>query len=78
MITGYEIGTEVKWNQANSLETGVVEAVYRTPTRVVLNGELVQVEVSDGSPTYLILRYDGQHVLLPHQAVMLKSTNSHT
>jgi len=79
MITGYTAGTEVKWNEDNSLVTGVIEATYYKPTVVEIEGEPVKVDVSSNSPTYLIHRLDdGRHCIMAHTDVMLKSTNLHT
>lgn len=78
MINGYKIGTQVKWGQSNSLETGVIEQVYREPTEIMINNELKHIEVKADSPSYLIRQSNGKHVILSHNDVILKQTNSHT
>lgn len=78
MITGYKVGTEVKWTVLNTFETGIIEAVYYSPTDVVIDRQTFHVAVSNNSPSYLVARPDGSHVVLAHQEVMMNSTNFHT
>lgn len=78
MITGYTVGTRVKWNEENAFETGVVMRVYRADADIEVDGEMMHVEVSDKSPAYLVMRDDGGHVVLSHVDVMQQRVNVHT
>lgn len=78
MINGFDVGTEVKWNEDNTLQVGVVKRVFHQPEDVQINGVTVHVEVREESPTYLIFDDDQQYILMPHDELMLKSTNLHT
>ena len=78
MISGYVIGTEVKWNEDNVLTTGIIKEVYRSSTEVNLDGQAKFIEVSDDVPSYLIEDHDGNTLVLPHTDVTLKSSNLHT
>jgi hypothetical protein len=79
MISGYEPGTEVKWNSiGETLTIGTVAKVYRASTDVELDGEVVHVDVREDSPSYLINRADGGQIILSHHDVMLKEVNEHT
>ena len=78
MITGFQEGTQIKWNRENVLTTGVVKRVFRKSQDIELNGEQVHVEVSEHSPSYLVEHYTGDLVILPHTEVMLKEMNAHT
>jgi hypothetical protein len=68
----------VKWNEENTLVTGEIEIVFYDSVEFENGDELIQVEVSENSPSYLIRRTNDGFVVLPHQAVMLKETNFHT
>jgi len=78
MILGYPVSTEVKWNEANSLQVGVIQQVFTRPTHIQLNGRMAYVDVSDKSPTYLILTTGNEQVILSHTDVIRKSVNNHT
>jgi len=78
MITGYRVGTEVKWNEQETLTTGIVEQVFHEPGEVVMNGSTVKVEADGDNPVYLIRHHTGDHLLLPHTDVFLKDMNRHT
>lgn len=78
MITGYDVGTEVKWNEENTLTIGTVRQVFRQSGETEVHGQRIYVKVSEESPSYLIQKTDGTYVILPHQDVMLKETNLHT
>lgn len=78
MISGYEVGTEVKWNSSNSLATGTVEKVFREPEDIEIAGQKLHVGVSENSPTYLIRHQNGEYTILPHRDVFLKHMNDHT
>lgn len=78
MITGFEIGTEVKWNYEGTLTTGIVEHVFYRPELIDLDGKTVRVSVTDDSPTYLIRHHSGEQFILPHRDVFLNSMNDHT
>ena len=78
MISGYEVGTEVKWNTANTLTFGSIIEVIRETKSLYVNGQFLNVKVSDNSPTYIIVKSSGELVVLDHREVMLKSTNPHT
>lgn len=78
MISGYEVGTEVKWNEDNTLTTGIIKDVYRASTTINVNSKKIMVEVNKDAPSYLIKRHTGDYLVLPHTALMLKSTNLHT
>ena len=78
MISGYVIGTEVKWNENNDLTTGIIKDVYRSSRKVTIDGETKFVEVSDDVPTYLIEDHDGNTLIMAHTEVTLKSSNLHT
>ncbi len=78
MIQGYAVGTDVKWNEENTLTTGVIEQVFHQPGMVLVNGEECAVEVSGNSPTYVIRHHSGDQVMLRHVDVMKEHTNLHT
>ena len=78
MISGYQVGTEVKWNLENTLTTGTIERVFRESDVIEIDGRRLIVNVSRNSPTYLVRHHSGQYLVLPHQDVMLKRTNLHT
>ena len=78
MITGYAVGTRVKWNEQNTFTTGVIEQVFRETQEVDLNGESVLVKVGDDSPSYLIRDHTNRYLILPHADVILKASNVHT
>lgn len=78
MITGFDVGTQVKWNDENTLTTGVIRKVFYQPETVEVDGQTFRVEVSDHSPTYLVQHHTGELLILPHQAVFLKDMNAHT
>ena len=84
MISGYEIGTQVKWNENGGITTGRIEKVFHRPRLIDLNGIRVRVSVTNDSPTYLIQRDtpapdapNDVHVVLPHQRVFLEDANAH-
>lgn len=78
MISGFEPGTEVKWNLDNVLTTGIVRRVFRWPQDVEVDGRHFHVEVNHNSPSYLIEHHSGQVVVLPHTALMRRHVNAHT
>lgn len=78
MIKGYDVGTEVKWNEERTLVTGVVEQVIHRSATVQIDGEVVAIEANENSPTYVIRHNSGRIVILPHTAVMREHTNLHT
>ncbi|MCA9912476.1 MAG: hypothetical protein KC496_03985 [Anaerolineae bacterium] len=78
MITGYKIGTDVKWNEENTLTTGVIEQVFYQPTTALVNGQECSIAVSEKSPTYLVRHHDGKQLVLRHVDVMKEHTNHHT
>jgi len=78
VISGYVIGTEVKWNEDNTLTTGVIKDVYRSSAEITIDGQTRLIEVSDDVPTYLIEDHDGNILILAHTDVTLKSSNLHT
>ncbi len=78
MISGYVIGTEVKWNENNVLTTGIIQQVYRSSTEVTLDGQTKVVEVNEDVPSYLIEDHEGNGLILSHTDVSLKSSNLHT
>lgn len=78
MISGYDVGTEVKWNDTNSLQVGIIQQVFTHSTHIQLSGKPTHVSVSDNSPKYLILTSDDEQVILPHQDVVRKTVNNHT
>lgn len=78
MISGYDVGTEVKWNDNNALQVGVIEKVFTQSQRIQLKDRISDINVGDDSPTYLISTADGEQLILRHQDVMLKSFNHHT
>ncbi len=78
MIQGYEIGTKVKWNDSNSLETGVVEEIFSLPLHYEVNGHTIFINATEDSPYYLIHLSRGGHIVLSHEETMLKQVNSHT
>lgn len=78
MIRGFEVGTEVKWNENNTLTTGVIKVAYRQSFTVELDGNLFDIKVSKNSPSYLIRTADSELVVLPHTAVTRHHSNLHT
>lgn len=78
MIQGYEAGTEIKWNEENTLTTGVIERVFTESQDIELDGETSHVTVGNEVPTYLVRHHSGRRLILAHEDVMLKRTNPHT
>lgn len=78
MIQGYDAGTEVKWNEDNTLTTGVIEEVLYQSGTIDVNGDPIWIEVGDHSPVYLVRHHTGSLITLEHTDVMLQHTNHHT
>lgn len=78
MISGYSVGTEVKWNEQGALTTGVIKRVYTNLDEAVKAGEPITAEVHEKSPVYLVERPDGRTLILHHEDIMLNKSNEHT
>lgn len=78
MISGYSVGTEVKWNDNGGLSTGVITRVFVNLDEAVKAGESITAEVSEKSPVYLVERPDGRNLILHHEDIMLNKSNEHT
>lgn len=72
MLTGYSVGTEVKWNHDDALHSGTILKVYRE-----FEAQTPDSPLNDGPLNYLILSERGGYIVLPHHDVMAKQTNSH-
>ena len=78
MITGFEVGAKVKWNEENTLTTGVIRKVFYTSQDVEVGGQFQHVEINDNAPVYLVQHHTGDMLLLAHQDLFLKDMNTHT
>lgn len=79
VITGYRAGTEVKWNEDQSIATGTIEQVFRESQVVEVDGDQLHVEVSDNSPTYLVRHHNtGAPILIAHRSLFRRHMNEHT
>lgn len=74
-IQGYEIGTEVKWNdeQAGGFRTGIVRARYYDPDVTEINGQSIEINVIGNSPTYEIEAADDADVLILNHTTVVRS-----
>lgn len=81
MITGYDPGTAVKWNddEAGTLRTGYVLRRFHEPGSFTINGEEMDIEVIGDSPTYVVEdERDHNTIVLDHREVFTEHMNAHT
>lgn len=80
-IQGYPVGTEVKWNDetTNGFRTGIVRARYYDPDVTEINGEEIEINVIDCSPTYKVKdKMADTIIVINHSKVVMRHQNDHT
>jgi hypothetical protein len=78
MIAGFDVGTRVKWNENNAFVTGVVQRVIREPGPIDVDNRPMDIQVTDGSPAYVVAKDNGETYLISHRDLMLDNVNEHT
>lgn len=78
MFSSYEIGTEVKWNEDNRIQTGVVKQIITNLPPLDVDGQVLTTATDAATLRYLIERPGGAQVVLPHRVLMRRHVNDHT
>lgn len=76
MISGYEAGTEVRWNDDNSPQAGIIERVFHRDATIELENQQIHIVVRSNAPVYLVRQQaGGNYRILPHRDVIIANAN---
>ena len=74
MISGYPIGTTVKWDEEEGFCTGIVRGRYYNPGQYEVDGHTIDIEIVEKSPQYAVEDNKKQQVIvMPHNKVFKQS-----
>jgi hypothetical protein len=80
-IQGYELGTEVKWNdeESGAFRTGIVLSRYYDPDITEIDGASIEINVIGNSPAYKVEDERNQKmIIIDHSKVTMRHQNDHS